>query len=126
MKMGQDMFRKTALPLAFALGATSSTANAASQDVTVHNQTGYPIESIYVSEVGAADWGNDVMGWYTLRNGEAVHITFDRQTLACRWNLMVRYKDQTEATWTDLDFCRTTEISLLVDARSGSPIARVR
>ena len=113
------------LVLAAAVWAAPCVASAATQDLTVVNRTGYRIDRIYVGEVGSSDWGNDVMGRDRLEDGERVDISFDRQTRACHWNLMVEYHDATKATWADLDLCEISNVALFWDKLSRTTVARV-
>ena len=99
-------------------------AGAASQDLTVINRTGYQIDSIYVSEVGRREWGNDVMGRDKLEAGERVDILFERDTRACHWSIMVKYHDDTRAIWDDLNICEISRIALFWNARSQVTVAR--
>ncbi len=104
--------------------ATASAARAGSQDFTLVNRTGYPITSIYVTEVGNLSWGNDVMARDTLFAGESVRVSFDRDTAVCRWNVLVKYRDDTRAVWNDLDLCSLTRFSLFWDPRTLETVAR--
>ena len=110
--------------LAALLAAGPSTAWAASQDFTVVNRTGYPIQTIHVTEAGSRDWGNDVMGRETLQPGERVDIAFDRGTRVCRWDLMVEYRDRTQAVWRGLNLCDTSRVALFWDGRTRETVAR--
>ena len=98
----------------------------ASQDFTLVNRTGYPIQSIYVTEVGTTDWGNDVMNRDTLYPGEEVDIGFDRDTRTCRWNVMVKYRDDTRAVWSNLDLCSVTRLALFWNPKTLETIARAQ
>ena len=89
--------------------------HAASQDVLVTNRTGYQIDTMYVTEAGRRDWGNDVMGRGSLRQGEQAEVTFDRNTAVCRWDVRVRYHDATEAVWTGLNLCAIRSLTLVWD-----------
>ncbi len=99
-------------------------AHAATQDFTLVNRTGYPIDNIYVAEIGNPGWGNNVMGRDTLYPGERVDISFDRNTRVCRWNVMVRYHDDTRAVWTNLNICEISRFALFWDRLSLQTIAR--
>ena len=96
----------------------------ANQDFTLINRTGYPIQSIYLTEVGDSDWGNDVMNRDKLYPGERVDIGFDRATQACRWNVLVKYEDDTSAVWTNLDLCSVRRLALFWDRATLETIAR--
>ena len=93
-------------------------AHAATQDFTILNRTGYQIDSIYVGEAGTRILGNDVMGRDKLEDGERVAVTFDRNTEVCRYDLTVEYHDATRATWSDLDLCEISRVSLFWDKQS--------
>ena len=51
-------------------------------------------------------------------------MSFDRDTTACRWNVMVRYRDRTEAVWDGIDLCRTKRFALFWDRRTLETVAR--
>ena len=110
--------------LALALLLAAPSAWAASQDFTVVNRTGYPIQTIHVTEAGSRDWGNDVMGRETLNPGERVEVSFDRSTRVCQWDLMVEYRDRTQAVWTGLNLCEVSRVALFWDGRTRETIAR--
>ena len=99
-------------------------ARAGSQDFTLVNRTGYPIASIYVTEAGNGSWGNDVMGRDTLHPGESVNVSFDRGTSVCRWNVLVKYRDDTRAVWNDLDLCSLSRLALYWDPSTLATVAR--
>ena len=117
------------LPLAVAFGvallAAVPLANAADQDFTVINRTGYQIDDIWVSAASSANWGREVMGrGNVLDDGESVDINFGRNTSACRYDLKVRYHDEDEATWHNLDLCQISKVSLFYDRKGGTTRAR--
>lgn len=43
-------------------------------DFTLHNNTGYQIEEVYVSPTDTDDWEEDVLGEEVLENGAQVEI----------------------------------------------------
>lgn len=100
------------------------TAQAADQDFAVVNRTGHQIDSIYVSPVSSQNWGEDVMGKDALGDGETVNITFPNKTDACNWDLKVKYNDGDESTWTNVNLCRISKISLFWDRRSNQTRAQ--
>ena len=105
---------------------TPVAARAAMQDFIVVNGTGYEIESIYVGETGTKVLGNDVIGRDKLRDGERANITFDSSMNVCSYDLVVRFKNATQATWDNLDLCKTTKVWLLLDKQSNITFARIR
>ena len=99
------------------LGATA--ANAADQDFTLYNATGYTIDKVFVSAVGKSTWGSDVMGTGTLGDGEKVDITFKSSTSACNYDLKVVYDDDDTATWNNVNLCELSKIHLHWDKKAG-------
>ncbi len=99
-------------------------ANAASQDFTVINRTGYQIDSIYLAESGHSGWENDVMGRDFLRPGERADISFARDTQRCRWDIKVKYHDETQAIWNDIDVCEISRLALFWDPVTRVTVAR--
>ena len=111
--------------LAFAACVCAPLAlQAASQDFSLINRTGSQIDSVYVTETGRRDWGNDVMGRGSLKNGERASVTFDRGTMACRWDLRVRYHDATEMVWTAVDLCTAKRLALVRDRNTQTTAIR--
>lgn len=104
-----------AAPLALAAGGV---AQAADQDFTLMNRTGYEIENVFVSETRSRSWGEDVMGRDTLSDGESVHIRFRHAGNACQWDLKVRYTDGDEATWDRVNLCEVSRVTLFWDRRN--------
>ena len=119
------MTRRIALAALLACAAPAA-VHAASQDFAVLNRTGYQIDSIHLSEAGLGQWGNDVIGRDTLLPGERLDVSFDRSALRCHWDLMVKYHDASKATWTDLDLCQISTVSLFWDPRTRLATARAQ
>ena len=76
----------------------ATSAEAANLDFTLVNSTGYQIDSIYVSEASSSVWGKDIMGRDALAADESVDIEFNQNGKTCRWDMLVRYNDGSEAT----------------------------
>jgi hypothetical protein len=111
--------RKIFLALFFVVLASGSTAMAEGrQDFALTNKTGYDIHRVFVSPSSADDWEDDVLGEDVLGNGETVNIHFSRASKACKWDLMVVYEDESEATWEDFDLCTVSKIIVKYNART--------
>jgi hypothetical protein len=95
-------------------------AYAAKQDFTLVNNTGYEIDSVYVSKSSSDSWEEDVMGRNTLDDGDEVDIAFDKGARGCRFDLMVNYHDGEKAIWANLDLCSISKIQLFWDRKAGT------
>ena len=95
-----------------------ASAFAGSQDFALVNRTGYQIDEVYVSQVNNRQWGEDIMGRGTLDNGQTVNITFNAPDNVCKWDLMVKYSDGSDATWNNLDLCSISKVNLFWDAKN--------
>ncbi len=106
------------MPFRSLLAATAFTALsalpalAASQDFKITNRTGYQIDEIYVGASSSRSWGSDVMGRDSLSNGQTVNITFPRKTAACQFDIKVKYNDGDEATWSGINLCQVSKVTL--------------
>ncbi len=95
-------------------------ANAADQDFTMYNNTGYTIDKVFVSAVGKTTWGSDILGRDKLDDGENVAITFKSGTSACNYDLKVVYDDDDTAVWSDVNLCELSKIHLHWDKKAGT------
>src|SRR5258708_7488967 len=108
-----------ALAAAAILAFVGTSANAANQDFTLYNATGYTIDKVYVSAVGKATWGSDVLGADQLEDGSKVDIAFKSGTSACSYDLKVVYTDDDTATWSNVNLCELSKIHLHWDRKAG-------
>ena len=100
-------------------------AQAANQDFTIVNRTGYEINDIWVSRASGNDWGRELMGrGNILSDGESFDVSFPNGTRACRFDLRVRYTDNETAVWNDMDICSISRVSLFYDRKAGGTRAR--
>jgi hypothetical protein len=100
-------------------GLVGMAANAADQDFTLYNATGYTIDKVFVSEVGKTTWGADIMGQGSLDDGSKVEITFKGGTGGCSYDLKVVYDDDDTATWSNVNLCELSKIHLHWDKKAG-------
>lgn len=94
------------------LGLWATAASAGQQDFTLHNQTGVEIYELYVSPTKAEEWEEDVLGRDTLPSGESLHIQFERQESARRWDIRVVDSEGDSLEWYDFDLSVISEITL--------------
>jgi len=100
-----------------------TSAWAAKQDFTLVNNTGYQVDKVYVSAVGAKSWEEDIMGRDTLADGENVNISFEKGERGCHYDLKVVYQDKDEAEWHDLNICEINTIHIHWDKNAGTTTA---
>lgn len=106
----------TAVLLASALAAP---AYAGTQDFTVLNATGYPINELYVAASSKDEWEEDVLGRDTLPDAERTKISFDSDETACLWDIKVKYEDGETAEWQGVNLCEISVVKLSYDHDSG-------
>jgi hypothetical protein len=105
--------------------ALAPMAQAADQDFTVVNKTGYEINDIWVSAAASESWGDELMGkGNTLSDGDSLDISFPHGTDSCHFDMKVRYLDKDVSTWSNLDLCSISKISLFWDRKAGVTRAR--
>ena len=114
---------KKLLVAALLAGAFASPAAAGTQDFTILNNTGYPIEQVYVSASAKDEWEEDVLGRDTLPAGDRTKISFDRDEDACLWDLKVVYADEQSAEWQGLNLCELSVVALSYDRKTGETSA---
>ncbi len=105
---------------ALLVAAIASPAAAGNQDFTILNNTGYPIDQVYVSASAKEDWEEDVLGRDTLPAGERTKIRFSSDEDACLWDLKVVYQDEETAEWQGINLCEVSVVSLSYDRKSGN------
>ncbi len=110
---------KKLAPAALAAAAFVSPAAAGTQDFTILNNTGYPIERVYVSSSAKQDWEEDVLGRDTLPAGERTRIRFSSDEEACLWDLKVVYADEESAEWQGINLCEVSVVALSYERKSG-------
>lgn len=110
----------------FALVATSAaTATAQSKlDFTLLNRTGLTVNELYVTPTHADDWEEDILGKDVLKHGENTDIVFSRSEKSCMWDLKIVDEDGDSVEWTNLDFCKAAQITLMYE--NGKPTAIVK
>ena len=95
-------------------------AQAANQDFTLVNRTGYTVKHVYVSAANASSWEDDVLGEDVLDTGELVKITFEKGTRGCSYDLKVVYDDGDASEWAKLNLCTISRVSIYWDRKAGT------
>lgn len=103
--------------------AITAPAFAGTQDFTILNNTGYPIEQVHVSASTQDAWEEDVLGQDVLDVGDRVKIRFDADEGACLWDLKVTYTDGETAEWQGLNLCEVSLVALSYDRKTGETSA---
>ena len=116
---GNKTMKKLLLAVALWSSALGAPAMAATQDFTILNNTGYPIERVYVSASAKDDWEEDVLGQDILAEGDRTKIRFNRDENACLWDLKVVYSDEESAEWQGINLCQVSVVALSYDRKSG-------
>ena len=83
-----------------------------SLDFTLHNQTGFTINEVYIAPSESAEWDEDVMGADALINDDDVDISFSPGGEAEMWDLKVVYTNGVEAYWTGLVLTEISDVTL--------------
>jgi hypothetical protein len=112
-----------AFAAAAVLCLAGTAAFAGKQDFTLVNNTGYQIDKVYVSSVGAKSWEDDILGRDTLDDGEQVAISFEKGERGCHYDLKVVYQDKDEAEWHDVDLCEISTVHIHWDKTAGTTTA---
>lgn len=87
---------------------------------TITNRTGYLIDRVYFSPSGDSSWEEDLLGEYTLPDGDLTTITLNRETPADLWDLKVIFDDDEEDVWSSLAIGGASNITLSYDAGEGA------
>jgi hypothetical protein len=113
------------MPTASAKGTRNFTFAASPDrlDFTLHNQTGYQIDEVYVSPNNSDNWEEDVLGADVLANDSSVAITFSRQRQTF-WDLKVVFKGGREAVWKRFNLSQLTDI--FISFRNGKAYSTTR
>jgi hypothetical protein len=111
-----------AIAAACAASLVASPAFADQRDFRLVNRTGYVVDQVYVSPAKADDWEEDVLGRDQLADDEFVDISFSGKANTCIYDMKLVYSDGEEATWTKLNLCEVSKISVRY-TKSGETIA---
>ena len=109
--------KKIMLAALLAFGAAP--VSAGTQDFTILNNTGYPIEQVYVSSSSKDQWEEDVLGEDILEEGARAKVRFSNNEDDCLWDLKVVYTDQETAEWQGINLCEVSVVALSYDRESG-------
>lgn len=93
-------------------------------DFTLLNKTTLTVTHIYVSPTEDEEWGDDIMGEDVVENGQSVDIVFSPKARNCMWDLKIVDEDEDEVTWTNLDLCKASHVTLMY--QNGKPTAIVK
>ena len=99
-------------------------ADAADQDFTLVNRTGYDIAEVYVSPAKSKNWEEDVMGDDVLEDQQSVPITFPGRGKICTYDLKVVFTDGDDAYWTNFDLCTISKIQIFWNAKTQKATAK--
>lgn len=97
---------------AFSLASTMEVSAQAGQDFTVVNKTGVQINAMYITPHNAEEWGDDILGTDSLRDGETLDITFSRSEQAEFWDLRIEDKDGAALEWEKLNLLAIDTLTL--------------
>jgi len=100
-------------------------AFAGDQDFKLVNKTGSDIASVYAAPAKEDKWGDDIMGKDMLLDGSSVEISFSHSQDACHWDLKVVYEDKKSAVWHDVNLCKTSNITLHWNEKTGETTAEI-
>ena len=120
-----NMLAAAAMAAGLALLAPSA-ADAARQNFTLINHTGYTIKEVYVSTVNTNSWEEDVLGQDTLDDQSSVDITFPHHAGGCYWDLKVVYDDDSDAYWKNFNLCTISEITIKYNRHTDTTSATWR
>ena len=109
-----------AAAFALTIGA-AGLAQAAKQDFTLVNRTGYTVAHVYVSAADSNSWEEDVLGEDTLENGDHVDIAFEKGERGCLYDLKVVYDDGDSSAWGRSTCARSAGSRSTGTARPGPP-----
>ena len=87
---------------------------------TITNRTGYIIDQIFLSPSGDSSWEEDLLGEYTMPDGDLYDITLNREHPAETWDLKVVFDDDEEDVWSGLTISGASSIVLLYDENDGA------
>ena len=125
-KTNEAMFEiKGGTAPAAAAPAPTAAVEAARQNFTILNRTGYDIGEIYVSPAKTKKWGEDLLGDDELDDEDEQLIPLGRAAeKTCLWDLKVVYsEDDSEAVWYDIDLCKFTRVTIKYNRKSDKTSA---
>lgn len=93
---------------AFVLLAPGLTS-AANYVVTITNKSKSPIIAFHASSVGTSNWEEDILGADVLGSGESIDIDINDGSGTCKYDLLAKFDDGSEAISTNLDVCKTDQ-----------------
>jgi hypothetical protein len=97
---------------AFLLVSTMNVSAQAAQDFTVVNKTGVVITAMYITPHNDDEWGDDILGADSLRDGETLDIKFSRKEKAEFWDLRIEDKTGEALEWEKLNLLAIDTLTL--------------
>ena len=87
-------------------------------DFTIVNKTGYDIKGLYIGASGTGDWTkeDEVLKGRSFTNGKALDIKFSPKAKAEKWDIMVKWADDSGTVeWLNLKLTEITKVTLVYD-----------
>ncbi|MBV9418371.1 MAG: hypothetical protein JO348_01235 [Alphaproteobacteria bacterium] len=113
--MKSHLFAATLVAVMFG-GATAALAN--SQDFTLHNETGYTIREVYISDINDNNWNDDLMGSDVLETGSEQEIDFTGDESTCHWDLKAVFNNGYSPVWKNINLCSVSSMTIHYNAET--------
>jgi len=87
-------------------------------DFTIVNKTGYDIKGLYIGARGTGDWAkeDEVLKGRNFADGKALDIEFQPKAKATKWDIMVKWADDSGSVeWLNLKLTEITKVTLVYD-----------
>jgi hypothetical protein len=85
---------------------------AAIQDFTVINKTGFTITALHVSESDNNDWEEDILGADVLPDGKSTNISFHGYSgKACEFDIRIDDEDENQSIVEGINLCETQAVT---------------
>ncbi|HPG84316.1 MAG TPA: hypothetical protein PKY55_13620 [bacterium] len=101
--------------------AEDESTEGGAQDFILVNRTGLTIDQFFCSPSKSNNWEEDVLGMDVLEDEASAGITFSREEVSCKWDLMIVDEEGDKIVWSNIDLCKTSRITLFYD--NGQPTA---
>jgi hypothetical protein len=82
------------------------------RNFNVTNRTGYLIDQIYLSPSGDGSWESDLLGEWTLPDGDVYGIVLEREHPAEQWDFKIVFDDDEEDVWYGISIGSANNITL--------------
>lgn len=93
-----------------AASASPALAQTHNREVEIHNRDTVSIYYVYATNAGVDGWGDDWLGTDVIIEDETIRFDFDDGSNACKFDIRVKFADDTVQDLYEVDVCAVSHI----------------